>query len=471
MTEVTQTDRREVAQVLRHGELGGISDARTVDEFLSRRETDPLGTLTIDMLRPGWPEFHDLIRTRLGDTFSKLQGQHTVGRTRVEVTDIRETDTQINETYYGLIQSSLGLEDKTKAKQAFVKARAEAASATGDHAQLIGFDHRPTVQMTLDNTPADMLRAIFAGEDELAKFELQRQFVLTLIALQQDRLKVPLAPKKLKQIFDIIQTQVAGGSEPKKIPLYGMYGDETNELLGTITEEAPQYPALPGYHYKVIEEEHVYELPSGEKIVILVDEKKPSSAIRKTLRNGVSKGPQLEPEKIEDFHRMKILVLGNKTVERKVTDTLFDTLIRDDNAELFYNVNPDGTIMTDASGNPIGAYTGYGEVREGNKAGKGKKPVEYTKILMEFGGIPNPIEIVVQQYDEHRRNTDTVGFWDDVNQDYTGPAHAIFAIAREGDIQELLFPKSLYPKRDDKAFRRRMDATAEELRLANRYSQ
>jgi hypothetical protein len=456
---VTSEERGAVSlRVRRDGELD-LTLPRTVAEFLGRSsEKDHWGELTLDTLRPDSPTFAGLIKTYFGDNIvDTLKKQKTT--TRDGQLDTTRTNGEINTAFYAIIKESLGLEDNNAAQQTFQRAREYAKTAIDDHAQLIGFSPRHTNEMMLNETPADMLRTVFASKDPRTQFELQRQFMLTILALQQEKLQVPLASRKLTQVFDFINNHVAGENEPEKMTLYGIFDDETNELVGSMSEQQPSGDVVlpPGQHYKAIKEQ-VTTLPTGEKIIIIVDKKTPSSAIRKTVRAAHFKGTLLQPEKIEDFTRMKILVLGKRDEEYAFAEQTFDQLTKDSNAPFFANDDDSD-----------GAYNGRGGVRVGNKEGKGKKPVGYTKILMEFKGVKIPIEIVVQTYDEHVKNSFAVGKFDNMKGDYTGPAHALFAIAREGDLSEIFFPNPPYTDKDDQGIIKNLHRTAQRLREQERY--
>lgn len=369
-----------------------------------------------------------------------------------------ELKANINLNVFALIQNEFDLDSLEAAADKFENARQTANKAIINHLHLVHPEYdsekmKPSVK--LRSRPADLLELALTTDDPILRFELQRQFALTVIALQQERGRDALADFKLTQVHTLLEDKLFRPSaEERDLKLYGEFREGTNELMGPLYEGKPTSTASETGHFKAIPVT-VRPLKNGMLTINAIGEKGEgegvSKAVRKTLEDVID-GKTIDDtirtnEKVKDLHRMTIVVIGDESTRTALAEEIFTILTDDANQNYFYNTNVVGDVI-EIDGRKTGGYTGKGKVREGSRSGFGQKPCGYMKIGIEFEGVPNPIqlEILVEDAESYFREKYTVGDYDPINDVVTGPAHGPYTRSRERILMGPYTPKIVYPE-------------------------
>lgn len=354
----------------------------------------------------------------------------------------KELKQRINKRVYELVMAWLGKSTLEEAADAFEHERQQANNAIRDHVNLVysgdvGLDLQNEV--SLRQRPADLLELALTTDNPRLRFEIQRQFLDTVIALRHEKARSREADDKLTQIQTLMNEKFYAGEAgaTTQVVAYGLFDDKTNKLAENYpTFAKPDSPAPEGKHYKELKFP-VRELQTGEQVLTLIGTKTRGSAIRKALRKAQERADEgkddtVQVEKdVQDTHRMKIVVLSDQEGADRVANELFELLTDKDNHEYFYNKDVLGNIVYNDLCQPTGVPTGRGEVKTNNRGGAGQKPVNWTKLLIEFDGVTNPIEVVIQPLSSFITEQLEVGKYDPEKGEFTGSAHEIYTLDRE----------------------------------------
>lgn len=502
---IAEKGRRLVRQYLRNGGRATDVPGRTIADFTGQQTTeitpsvstvtsdmpkspDPLGTVNLRMYSPKErAQITGLIQHYVGThnltLLAELSGngkfqkneaarkkQYLSRHPEADEADYdaqramqldrtrNRTKRRINERVYSIIKENLGLESLTQAADTFEKQRKNANQAVLDHIERVYPGELRTglrSEVSFPMRPADLLElALKSGTDPELQFEIRRLFLNTVIALHEQKGRSRIAEEKMGQIQTLLNDKFYAGKTGKNIILtvYGLFNNETNELIGEPLFESPTEAAPDGTHYKTLPLP-VRELKSGGFVLQLVNQKGEGDAIRKGLRKaqerrekGQSGDVSIE-EDSQDTYRERLVVIGDQAATDAVTNELLGLVLDKENNRYLYNLDVLGDVMPDIDGSPPGIPTGGGEIKFGNRGGAGQsKKVNYTKIEFRFQGLVHPIKIVTQPLKSYITEQLEVGTYDEDRGEFTGPAWKLYAQKREEIITRLLLPKPIYPE-------------------------
>ncbi|MGH7204037.1 MAG: hypothetical protein ACREHC_06355 [Candidatus Levyibacteriota bacterium] len=379
-------------------------------------------------------------------------------RRQMELAELQDRLKQrVNSNVYGVVQEGLGLPTLDAAANIFEAQRKYTNSAVKKHASLIypgivGAQLRN--EADLRRRPGDLLQtALTLRTDPVLRYELQRQAADTVISLQQERGFSVAADFKLTKIQNLFNAKLYTDGIGSTVPLsvYGVFANGTNSLQNDEPfYHKPQVPAKEGTHYKELPLP-VRTLENGLQILTLIDTKDRSSSILKAkkkaaLRAKKGKGDTVHvAEDVQDTHRMKLVVLRDQATAKEFANQVFDLITDVGNFPYFWNKDTIGRVIM-KNGLPTGAPTGRGNIRIGNRGDEGQSTdVNYTKIEVEFDGVTNPVEIVVQDVGSYLQESLEVGVYNENTGRYSGPAHELYDIHRGLLTNGFIFPKAIYP--------------------------
>lgn len=448
-----------------------------------KERIDPLGTVRLSMFQTQpTPELVELVRNYAGpssDTLAvltnkKKRDQHATKRralyfqrhpgatieSYIEFKSAREARLEqrrqeakicINRHVNGLVQQELGLATPQLGAEAYQRHRQIANKSVLGHAQAVflgATDAELRDEVKLKQAPSDLLELALKvhnvgatdATDPVLEYELRRQFVKTVISLQQERGTSPQAEDKLTQFLTMLDAKFYTGETGKTttVNVYARFDNETNALIDQPFYDEPVDPAASGTHYKKL------SLPTratylGPRVLTLTDTKDPST--RKPERTAQSRlakgeGDEVRADDVEDNYRMKIVVLDNKAVAEQVAAKILDMAVDPENFSYFEDQDFDGVTMYDDDGNPMGIpLPNAGDLQIGSKCGIGKaKGVDYIKIITKYKGVSKPLKITVQSIDDYLTQTFEVGTYNgnpDRPGEYSGRAWELYSIHRE----------------------------------------
>jgi hypothetical protein len=521
-----RAERKIISRFFRYGSAP-VGMGRTIDDFTGHgttdapaalptitadvpTPTDPLGIVTLRMYTPGEKvQITGLINHYVGapnlTLLAELSGngkfrKHETVRKKTYLSrhadvpgddydkqratlldGMRErTKRRINHHVYSTIQQAFGLESLEDAADVFEKQRKNANQAVIDHVtQVYPEEMRTGIrnEVSFTRRPADLLEeALKSGTDPELQFEIRRLFVNTVIALHERKGRSRIADEKMAQIQTLLNEKFYAGKTGKNqhLQLYGLFDNETNELLGQILSEAPTEDPAEGTHYKTLNLP-VRELKSGKFVLTLVDQKYEGNAIRKAVRKAhqrktKGRGDTISVEEdVQDTYRMKLVVIGDQATTDEVTNEFFEIVTDRGNNSYFYNRDIMGDLILDADRRPTGVPTGRGEIQMGNSGGTGQSDkVNYTKIAIEFEGVANPIKTSVQSLESYIAEQLEVGTYDSERGEFTGPAWLNYAQRREEAVAPYFFPRTVYKGLPDLQQRDKRTPTPQSAEIARR---
>gem|GEM_PF-4227095 len=361
---------------------------------------------------------------------------------------------RVNKHVYAVIQQSLGLATPREAADIFQSERRVADRAVDEHAKLVfpeeaGIKIRKAVREA--RNPADLLELALKATDPVLRFELRRQFVNTVLALQEMQGRSRKADDKITQIRDLFNDKLYAGPATVQT-FYGLFDNETNALEGEISRTRSRRPT-PGKHYKTLTLP-VRTLKSGVEVVEIVSQKEEGASIRKALRKAHERRAAKKSDRVtigedvKDKHRMNLAVIGNKQQAHDVATEVYDLITNPESSTYFHDTDLFGSEVRDARQQPTGLLIDADEIT-GPRGGFGQSgKIVDPKLAFVFDCEPSPATIKVSfpTLESFIAGQLEVGTYDPINARFTGAAHSLYAIQREPINDVSFFPEGAYPR-------------------------